>query len=621
MSERSPARLVRFLRAAQLAIDVVVLVVAFVLAYALRFDFHFPEGAAAALRTQLPVVVLVELAALLVSGVYRFVWRYVGLPELRAFLRAGLGATAILLLSRFLPDGQWRVPRSVAVINLLVAFGGAFALRVLRRLLHERAVAKGSGVGRPFRHRQRVLLVGAGEAGLLASRQLVAHRELALDVIGFVDDAADKQGTVIQGIPVAGTTADLPRLVRRLQIDQVVLTLGTLPPEEIRRVAALCESSPARVRILPALPELLDGTVTVNRIRDVEIEDLLGRAPVKLDDESVRTLIGGRSVVVTGAGGSIGSELCRQIVRYAPKELLLVERNEGALFEIHRELAAIPDAPPLVPLVADVSDEPRIAAILGAHRPALILHAAAHKHVPLMESNPVEAVKNNVLGTARLAKAAAAAGVSTFVLVSTDKAVNPTSVMGATKRLAELVCQAEGARSSGTKFLAVRFGNVIGSAGSVVPIFREQIRKGRPVTITHPDMVRYFMTIPEASQLVLQASALGRGGEIFVLDMGKPVRIFDLARDLIALSGLRPEIDVPIVVTGIRPGEKLFEELSADGPLDPTRHPKVLVGRLPLPEAAAIDGALERLRQSCRSEDGGATRTELFSAIGVQPSA
>jgi FlaA1/EpsC-like NDP-sugar epimerase len=332
---------------------------------------------------------------------------------------------------------------------------------------------------------------------------------------------------------------------------------------------------------MPGIDQLISGQVTLNQLRSVAIEDLLGREPVMLDTQSLEAMLKDHVVLVTGAGGSIGSELCRQVARFAPKRLVLVERSEPALFEIHRELVAHHAAVDLVPCIADICDVGRVRAVFGAHRPTVVVHAAAHKHVPMMEWNPGEAIKNNVGGTKTVADAAHEFGVQQFVMVSTDKAVNPTSMMGATKRVAELYVQALNQRSK-TRFVAVRFGNVLGSAGSVIPIFKEQIAKGGPVTVTDPEMRRYFMTIPEASQLVLQAATIGRGGEIFVLDMGQPVRIVDLARDLITLSGLVPDKDIEIRFTGLRPGEKLFEELStAEEKAEKTRHPKIYIGRLP----------------------------------------
>jgi FlaA1/EpsC-like NDP-sugar epimerase len=387
----------------------------------------------------------------------------------------------------------------------------------------------------------------------------------------------------------------MPRLVRTLGIDHVVITIAAASRNEIRRIVTLCEQIPIKVQIIPGLYEILQGNVEVSRVRDLQIEDLLGREPVRLDEHAMSEFLAGKVVMVTGAGGSIGSELARQIARFRPSRLLLVERGEFGLFNIDRDLRERWPRISIIPIVSDVSDEVRVRAIFETHRPQVVLHAAAHKHVPLMEQNGSEAVKNNVLATKTIGQIAGECRVEAFVMISTDKAVRPTSMMGAAKRVAELVVQ-DLDRRFATRYVAVRFGNVIGSTGSVIPIFREQIRKGGPVTVTHPDMVRYFMTIPEAAQLVLQAGAMGEGGEIFVLDMGQPVKIIDLAKDTIALSGLKPFEDIDIVFTGIRPGEKLFEELEVtDECLTKTRHPKIYIGKIASYPEEIVRSALERL--------------------------
>ncbi|HEX8117054.1 MAG TPA: nucleoside-diphosphate sugar epimerase/dehydratase, partial [Pyrinomonadaceae bacterium] len=383
--------------------------------------------------------------------------------------------------------------------------------------------------------------------------------------------------------------------VEDLDIDHVIVTVVHASREQFRRILDICEQIPVRVRVIPGLEEILQGRVTFTRIRDVQIEDLLGREPVQLEEAEVRGFLAGKAVMVTGAGGSIGSELARQLARFQPASLLLVERAEFALFEIERELRAAYAGLNVVALVGDVGDRGRMRAIFDARRPQIVFHAAAHKHVPMMESNPAEAVKNNVLATHALGEVAGEYDAEVFVLISTDKAVRPTSVMGASKRVAELVIQDLDRRYE-TRYVAVRFGNVIGSTGSVIPIFREQIRKGGPVTVTHRDMVRYFMTIPEAAQLVLQAGTMGKGGEIFILDMGEPVRILDLAKDTITLSGLRPYEDIDIVFTGVRAGEKLFEELNtADEHAARTYHPKIFTGKIAAYTGEQVSWGLEQL--------------------------
>jgi FlaA1/EpsC-like NDP-sugar epimerase len=586
-------------RQSQFALDTLVLVSAFVLAYLLRFDFNLPEAATQRMLQQLPFVLALQLVLLWAAGIYAFIWRYIGMAEIKAFLTAALwAALPMILLRTWLPEYLQvaRIPLSIILIDTILAFGGVLGIRVFRRAMYERGTTR----ERTYRATQLqtakkpVLLIGAGRAGVLVARE-IKLRNMGLDVMGFIDDDRAKVGSVIQGVRVLGTAEDLPRLVSDLRIDHVVISFAEASRRHFRRILDICEQARIRVRTIPGIYELLEGSVKVSRIRDVQIEDLLGRDQVQLDEDGMREFLTGKTVMVTGAGGSIGSELVKQVARFEPERLLLVERAEFALFAIEHDLRAKNPQVPSVPLVADVSDEIRMRTIFQTYRPQVVLHAAAHKHVPMMESNPGEAIRNNVLATRLAGELSNEFGVETFVLISTDKAVRPTSVMGASKRVAELVIQDLNNRSE-TRYVAVRFGNVIGSAGSVIPIFREQIRQGGPVTVTHPEMVRYFMTIPEAAQLVLQAGALGEGGEIFVLDMGEPVRILDLAKDTITLSGLRPFEDINIVFTGIRPGEKLFEELQTnEEQMIKTRHPKIFIGRIAAQPEAKVRSALERL--------------------------
>ncbi len=602
-------------RGIQFALDVTALVTSFALAYLLRFEFAVPQKQLGNALQQLPYVVVIQFAALALAGVYSFIWRYVGLGEVKAFLYAALwSALALTAVRLTLPErfGGWRVPLSIILMGTVFSFGGVLGLRVLRRYLYE--------VGQRLHRatlsdgtRAPTLLVGAGRAGVLAAREIVGRGDMNLDVKGFVDDDPGKKDAVIHGIRVVGTTEDLPRLVRELGITQVVITIAQISRQEILRLIGLCRKIQVAVRIIPGLYEVLQGKVHVTRIRSVQIEDLLGREPVYLDEAQLGQFLAGKRVMVTGAGGSIGSELVRQVARFKPAKLLLVERAEFALFEVDAEMRRVCPQVEVLPLVADVCDEGRVRALFQEHAPQIIFHAAAHKHVPMMEANPGEAIKNNVLATRLLGEVAGEHGVETFVMISTDKAVRPTSIMGATKRTAELAVQ-DLAKRHATRYLAVRFGNVVGSAGSVVPIFREQIRRGGPVTVTHPEMRRYFMTIPEAAQLVLQAGAIGEGGEIFILDMGEPVRILDLAEEMITLTGLRPYVDMDIVFTGLRPGEKLFEELELAGEqIAKTRHPKIFIGKLAAyPDRGSREGAaLSRAAFPRGRRDGGAAVLQL----------
>ncbi len=584
-------------RRIQYGLDLVILAIAFVLSYFFRFDFVMTEEQMIRGLIQMPFVVLIQFTVLTLAGVHSFIWRYIGMSEVRSFVNAAIWSLMPLLVFRItLPDKLQglRVPLSIILMDAVLAFGGIVGLRVLRRALYEqyekqRESARSNGLKKP------VLLIGAGRAGVLAAKEILGRGDMGLEIKGFVDDDRSKHGLMIQGVRVHGGTGELPHLVRELGIDHVVITIATASGNNIRRIIEICEEIPVRVRIIPGLYEILEGTVEISRIRDVQIEDLLGRETIQLDEESMRDFLAGKTVMVTGAGGSIGSELARQAARFLPSRLLLVERAEFALFNIDREIGDSHPDLAITSLVVDVGDEVGMQAVFSQYRPQVVLHAAAHKHVPIMEANAPEAVKNNILATRVLGEMAGRFGAEAFVLISTDKAVRPTSIMGATKRVSELVVQALDQRYA-TRYVAVRFGNVIGSAGSVIPIFQDQIRRGGPVTVTHPEMMRYFMTIPEAAQLVLQAGTMGEGGEIFILDMGEPVRILDIARDIITLSGLRPYEDIDIVFTGVRPGEKLFEELAINEEgVTKTRHPKIFIGKIAAYPERKVRLMVERL--------------------------
>jgi FlaA1/EpsC-like NDP-sugar epimerase len=603
-------------RQTQVALDAAAFTGAFILAYLFRFDFSIPRWAFVGMLSQLPYVVVAQVASLWLFGVYRLIWRYVGLADLRRFFAAAAVGTAPLIVGRVVFSGPlagFRVPVSVTLMFSLLGLGAVLGLRILRRMLYEHFEKSASAMERKRETRKPVLLVGAGRAGVLAVREIFGRGDVGIEVKAFVDDDPQKIGSVINGIKVLGTSEDIPRIVRELEIDHVVITIAKGSRTEILRIVEICDKVPVKVRIIPGIYDILQGRVALNPIRDIEIEDLLGRDPVRLDAAGLHGFLGDRVVMVTGAGGSIGSELVRQVARYEPRRILLVERAEPFLFQIEQEMRRHYAAIDAVPLIADVGDEERMSTIFATHKPDLVLHAAAHKHVPMMEWNPGEAVKNNVLGTLRLGRVAGENGCKAFVLISTDKAVNPTSIMGASKRVAELVVQGLEEKYD-TKYVAVRFGNVLGSTGSVVPIFKEQIRRGGPVTVTHPDMTRYFMTIPEAAQLVLQAGAIGEGGEIFILDMGKPVKIVDVARDMIRLSGLRPDEDIQIDFTGLRPGEKLFEELgTTEDRVEKTKHPKIFIGRIPRMDPVLVGRGLERLAEVARNGD----EADLREALAV----
>lgn len=574
-------------RGIQLAIDILILIGAFWLAFLLRFEGQLPVQMLKRATFLAPYVILVQYGVLFLFGVPRQVWRFVGLREARQIAAAVAVSSALFLFVRLVAGLVVRdfgyaqyalLPIGVIIINGgLVMFGIAGA-RIARRVQIERRDVK-----RRFDdsevERVPTMLIGAGSAGVAVVKEVLARPDLGIEPVGFLDDDPVKVGTSIQGVRVLGPTTDLADLCAERGARQALITIASARRREIRRIVRRCDAAGIATKIVPSLSEVVSGRVRLSEIRPVTIEDLLGRDPVVLDSVALADFVQGRRVLVTGAGGSIGSELCRQLVTYGPSKLVLVERAENALFQVNRELRPLCDDAEVVPCMADITDAPRMRAVMKEHRPEVVLHAAAHKHVPMMERNVGEAIKNNVLGTKTVADLCNELGVANMVMISTDKAVHPTSVMGATKRVAEMYIQALSAQSD-TRFVTVRFGNVLGSVGSVVPIFKEQIAKGGPVTVTHPDMQRYFMTIPEACQLVLQAASMGEGGEIFILDMGEPMKIIDLARDLIRLSGLKPDIDIPISFTGIRPGEKLFEEIATDAEnADKTKHPKIFVGR------------------------------------------
>jgi FlaA1/EpsC-like NDP-sugar epimerase len=572
--------------------------VAYWAAFSFRFEFAIPPSYLETALMNWPYVIVLQYAVLAALGVPTYSWRYVSMREMLRISIAVAGATLLLIglrLGLHERTGRldlFQLPLGVIAMNTVLGFVLLVGTRATRRLQGEarerrRRATKGD--------RDRVILIGAGQAGVLVARELAARPDLGLHAVGFLDDDRLKVGSMISGLPVLGTTDRIAEIAERKRVKRVLITIAQAPGPEIRKIVARCNDAGLDTKIIPGIYEIVGDRVNLSRIRDVAIEDLLGREPVQLDEAEVAGAIAGKVVVVTGAGGSIGSELCRQVARWKPQRLILIERFENALFEIHRELSTADASLTIDPRIADVGDAARIDRIFTEHRPDIIFHAAAHKNVPMMEWNPGEALKNNVGGTRTVAELADRYQVGAFVLVSTDKAVNPSSIMGATKRVVELYCQAL-AETSKTRFITVRFGNVLGSNGSVIPIFKDQIARGGPVTVTHPDMKRYFMTIPEAAQLVVQAGTMGAGGEVYILDMGEPVKIVDLARDLIALSGMAPD-DIDIVFSGVRPGEKLFEELATDGEsADKTKHPKIFIGRVgqkPLSEVApAVDGLL-----------------------------
>lgn len=493
--------------------------------------------------------------------------------------------------------GHQKSIEGVLMLDLFTTIMLLSGLRMVIRLYHEEFWGETRGTARRF------LIVGAGNAGEALLREMMRRKDIQYDAVGFIDDDPDKYRMKIHGIPVLGTVEQLPQICQKNNVDEIAIAMPSASRKKLRRVIQICQGTKLRFTTVPSITDIASGKLKVSQIREVDINDLLGREEVKLDLKEIERFLTNKTVLVTGAGGSIGSEMCRQVCAFAPRQMLLLEQSENPLFFIERELKKDHPNVPMQALICDIADQFRVDQLFDLYRPEVVIHAAAHKHVPLMETNPGEAIKNNICGTMNVANAADRIGSENFVMISTDKAVNPTSIMGSSKRIAEMYIQ-DLNHTSKTHFVTVRFGNVLGSNGSVVPIFRKQIDDGGPVTVTHPDMRRYFMTIPEASQLVLQAAAIGRGGEIFVLDMGEPVKIIDLARELITLSGFRPGEDIDIVFTGLRPGEKLFEELSIEGEdMAPTKHPKIAVWKNIPKDREFLRTHIQRLIEIAATQD------------------
>ena len=563
--------------------DVVAAGAAWLAAFWLRFNLELPPAdfARVAVAT-LPGVLVVHAAAFWLFGLYRGLWRYASLPDLQRILLS-VAVAALAVPTLFTLTGlDTPVPRSVYLITPVLLIGAMSGSRMLYRAWKERTLL---GM---VRHpgASPVLVLGAGAAASSLLRDLANSDQWR--AVGLLDDDAGKRGSEIQGVKILGGVEQVGSVAQGLGVTQAIIAMPGATHGERKRAVELCSAAGLQVMTVPSYADLVSGKVSVSALRNVELDDLLGRDPVTLDDAGLRGLIEGQCVLVTGAGGSIGAELCRQIARYAPSRLVLFDLSEYALYAVEQEFRDHLPGVPIAALIGDAKSAPRVREVFERFGPQVVFHAAAYKHVPLMEGeNAFQAVANNVLSTVVVARAAQAAGAGKFVLVSTDKAVNPTNVMGASKRLAEIACQRL-QEAGGTQLVIVRFGNVLGSTGSVIPRFREQIARGGPVTVTDERMQRYFMSIPEATQLVLQAALMGRGGEIFVLDMGEPVKILDLARQLIALSGLA-EGDIRIEFTGLRPGEKLFEELLADAEHTlPTPHPKLRVARARAPQGEAL---------------------------------
>ncbi|HVK56012.1 MAG TPA: nucleoside-diphosphate sugar epimerase/dehydratase [Burkholderiales bacterium] len=565
-------------------------------AYSLRFNLSIPPEYFQDMARTLPWVVLVYGLVFFRFGLYQGMWRYASLPDIKRIVAAVFFGTLVLALAIYMTRFSVMVPRSVLLMQpvlLIVLMGGS---RLAYRSWKEQRM-----YGLTRRQGNPVLILGAGDAAILLVKEM--ERSLEWRVAGLLDDDPLKRGRLVHGVKVLGALTDVSKWATSFDAKHVIVAMPSAPHEVRRRAVELCSAVGLRVLTVPSYKDIMSGRVTISQIRKVELEDLLGRDPVLLDSAGLRECLGDRVIMVTGAGGSIGSELCRQIASFKPSLLVLFEVNEFAMYRIEQEFSMVFPELSVACVMGDVKNRARVERTMRMYSPSVIFHAAAYKHVPMMEENNAwEAVQNNVGGTYVVASAAMAAGVKKFVLISTDKAVNPTNVMGATKRLAEMVCQSL-QRGSVTQFEMVRFGNVLGSAGSVIPKFQEQIASGGPVTVTHPDIIRYFMSIPEAAQLVLQAGCMGQGGDVFVMDMGEPVKITDLAREMIRLAGYTDE-EIKIVYTGLRPGEKLFEELLADNETTrPSDHPKLRIAKANHMEHFDINEITHWLQQHRYLED------------------
>lgn len=578
-------------------LDILLINIAIIFAYLLRFDGRINANYFPIYLNTFWIVTLIKLSMFYYFGLYKSLWRYASVNELTSIVMAtamgNMASIAYIYLTQAPLFAQFAlpVPRSIYVIawllDILFIGGMRFGYRVTRHW-NIREIWRTS-------HKKRCLIIGAGDAAAAVIREMKNHDEINSIPVAVIDDDPVKHGRKINGVSVVGTRSSIPDIVLRKNIDEIIIAIPSMSKKDRREMIEICEKTGAGIKILPGMYELIEGNVSINQLRSVQIEDLLGREPIQLDMEQISQYLKDAVVLVTGGGGSIGSELCRQIAGFAPKRLLILDIYENNAYDIQNELRRSHPELQLQVLIASIRDQERIGSIFKQYKPHIVFHAAAHKHVPLMEDSPMEAIKNNVFGTCNIVQAAHKYKVKKFVQISTDKAVNPTNVMGATKRMCEMIVQTY-ARQSKTEFVAVRFGNVLGSNGSVIPLFKKQIAAGGPITVTHPDIIRYFMTIPEAVQLVIQAGGMAKGGEIFVLDMGEPVKIDKLARDLIRLSGLEPDVDIHIEYSGLRPGEKLYEELlMAEEGLANTTHDKIFVANPMELSIEALEGKLKRL--------------------------
>lgn len=573
-------------------VDVLIIAVSYWVTALIRFNFNLSKEFSSVIWSRIPIVLLIYVVLFSALKLYSSLWTVAGLEEYVKVVTANIAASLLTVFFGFLIAP--RVPLSISLFSSTLILLGTLGFRIIFRIYRRLNMI---AVPKSKKTEKNILIIGAGEAAALVIKEVKNHRQMNIGIVGLLDDDDYKQNAYVGGYPVLGKTEDVIDVVDEFNVDEIIFAIPSIPPSEKKRILELSQKSKAKLKTLPGMYELVQNGFSYNQIRDVDVTDLLGRKEIILNNEEIKGYITGKVVLVTGGGGSIGSELCRQITQLMPKRLIIVDIYENNAYDIQNELLMHNTNLDLKVLIASVRDREKIDSIFESEKPDVVFHAAAHKHVPLMETSPGEAIKNNVFGTLNVAQAAAKFKVQKFILISTDKAVNPTNIMGATKRLCEMIIQTMNAENKDTDYVAVRFGNVLGSNGSVIPLFKKQIADGGPVTLTHKEITRYFMTIPEAVQLVLQAGSYAQGGEIFVLDMGQPVKIYDLAENLIRLSGFTPNVDMDIEITGLRPGEKLYEELlMAEEGLSHTRNPLIFVGKPNTFNAEKLMGELMMLK-------------------------
>ncbi|MBU1389514.1 MAG: polysaccharide biosynthesis protein [Proteobacteria bacterium] len=591
-----------------LLLDLILLFCSIYLAHLIRFDFTLPAEQWNSLVTVLPFLLCMKLFCFYFFDLYKGIWRYTSLNDLVNIVKASTAATVGIIVLILYVNRFENISRSVYIIDWCLTVIFMIGTRVLIRLGFSKftedigfkeikdAFLQTMKLGR--RQGNRVLIIGAGDCGEMVCREFRENASIKSYVVGFLDDDKSKLGRKIHGIPVMGKIEDIGRVVESAGIEDVIIAIPSIGPDRMRYIISLCEQADVNFKTVPDMGEIIDGRIKMSSIRDVEYRDLLGRKPVKLDKHKIGAYLGGKVVLVTGAAGSIGSGLCKQICRYAPEKIILFERAESPLYDLDLELKKLFRSVEIIPVLGDVQNKEELLKIFDAFHPQIVFHAAAYKHVPMMEKYPWKAAENNIFATRNIVDTADRFKCEKFVFVSTDKAVNPFNVMGASKRISEMIVQSHSTmKHSKTRFITVRFGNVIGSVGSVIPLFKKQIQEGGPVTVTHPEMIRFFMLIPEACQLILQAGSMGKGGEIFILKMGAPVKIDTMARDLIRFSGFEPDVDIKIEYTGLRPGEKLYEELMTDQEnVVPTAHEKIMILESSQVDMKVLDEKLDALR-------------------------